>query len=1272
MARKISFYIDFPGADVLIKQLTDSELELRRVGKAINSVTKDLDTFRTGTAKQVAELQKQGKSIDSLTDLYNKLRTGETELLREQQALVDSIKEQSRAYDLVERSVPTDSLVGLKERYRKLRQEIDLMDEAARNSVRGLGLIREASDIQSNINRISSSVGDFRSQIGNYRDALSSLFSGGRGLSEFSLSVTDILTGNLLSGGIQELGQKAVEAAKLVFDLNAGVSELKADIQKTSGLTNDEVNNLSDNLEKLDTRTSLDNLLEISVIGGRLGIQGADGLEKFTGAVAKLDIALGDEFTGGIQEVTDRTGKLSNVLFGATKDGELMANRMLGLGNALNVLAANGQATAGTITDMAGRISALLVPIGATQGQILGLSAAMDNLAINPERGGSAMVRIIQRIGENLPLISRGLEIPKKQLTELFNTDPVKAFQLVAEKVFEKTAGVPDKLIRKLDELKLRGVGNTEVFLKLGQNADLVQENINLATEALTNYDSIQGEVNRKNETLTGQFDRFKNRLKELATDRDFEDFFKALIEVFNELFNILLPIGQAISEFVIYITGGSSITDIFTGALRILAAALGSIANILTGVVIALRAFGQDLKQGIIQDMPVVYKGLKLLRDGFIFVYESIIAIPQALAGVGAVVAKFFDDLNNGGLEQNWVGPTFNKAVREYRKNSEDLAKARELDIIREKELADEAALAEAERLEAKLDAEDKNTEAARNKRARAAAKKLAEEKKEFEESIKALQEYWNTIREIEISELNKRELTKEQYKSRLETINNAADIQVLRESLALFEVGSSQYLKILNEIEAKAKELDENEVTIKLSDINAEIKKAEYLAFSVANIMSQSEEELQTRISNIKDRADVTYIRQRLELEKLSADERFALEEQLADKIKALDLSQAKIDIDFDNRDKAITDQLNTDIAELNDAITIENLEDFEKLKTDIIIGAELERLELKHELLRAAGEDTLELEKEISEKLLKFNKDRAKEEEKTLKDLNKVNKKRTEELYDVYRDAFGQIGAALGEFLGSSEKDSEDFNKRLFKTLLDALEKIVLISTVSASAQSFAQPDSVATFGVSGSIRAAILTALIKGAFAAIKASILEEGGIIQPENRLSAGKILAGKRHHSGGIKARLRTQSGDVPYELEDGEGVMNRISTSRWIGLFSAMNEDGGGRQVSPDSYKYKPFLEALKGTKLEAGGVAGTVVPAASLNTGYSGLLMSTNNSRIDREDIQYMALEIAKKQSEVIEPAISKIAEQVANGLDEIARRNERNKKAIQASTL
>jgi hypothetical protein len=46
---------------------------------------------------------------------------------------------------------------------------------------------------------------------------------------------------------------------------------------------------------------------------------------------------------------------------------------------------------------------------------------------------------------------------------------------------------------------------------------------------------------------------------------------------------------------------------------------------------------------------------------------------------------------------------------------------------------------------------------------------------------------------------------------------------------------------------------------------------------------------------------------------------------------------------------------------------------------------------------------------------------------------------------------------------------------------------------MAVASATAQSFAQPDSVATFGASGAARAAVLTALITAAFAGVRAVV-----------------------------------------------------------------------------------------------------------------------------------------------------------------------------------
>ena len=1266
MARKLSFFIDFQGADSVFKNITDFELKLKNLSKQILNVTRDLDIFKNGNAKQIATLTRAGKSVDSLTKKYNDLRAEETRLTRQQNNLTEELRETSKSFELLGKSVDPTSLRSLELRYRGIRNELEQLGSSARQSAQGLSKINEFKALGAEINSINNSFGQITGKAGSFKAAFSNLLSGTQGLGNFSFSLADIVTGNLISGGIRELANMAVEGTKIVFDLNAKISELKADIRKTTNLSIEDTNTLIQNLENLDTRVSLDGLAEIAVIGGRLGIEGRQGVEDFTKATSKLAIALGDEFTGGIEEVTTRTGKLSNVLFGVTKDGTEMSNRLLAVGNVLNVLAANGQATAGTMTDMANRISALLVPLGATPGQILGLASAMDELAINPERGGSAMIRIIQRIGENLDTISKQLDIPKKELTELFNTDPVEAFRKVAAKTFEVTGNVPDKLINKLKEMKIQGVGNTEIFFKLGQNADLLAKNIDLATESFTNYASIQSEVDKKENTLTGLTERLTNRVKELFIDPSFENFFKEVIKLGGNLLDILTPILFAFGTLFETLTGGVSVGEALVYVMKGLNGVLSGVATIFGFLNNVITKASGGITE-LINKVPLLNGFFSSLGKVVSFLYDGIANLPVVIEAVGAVIAKLYDNFSKGKFSVEGVEEAFVKAAKDAQSKREFIRRQNEFQLSLDRRDQEAANLAFAELLEEKLLNEEQNSQKSRDKRIREAKKREQEEKERIKKEIDLAKEKYEILRQLEIGELNKLELTRRQFESRLEKINLTYDIFTLTESLKEFNVGSSEYLETLNKIAEEKKKLDDTPVKIKLADVDVAISEMEKLATFAADKVASSEEELQTLLENIKLRADVEYIQARLNIEKLSADDRYKLEKELQDKLKALRGSQAKVDIQFDDRDKAIVDKLNKELTELNDAISLDNIKELEQIKTEIILGAEIERAELRLELLKASGEDTIELEKEISEKRLAYYKATNKEITDGEKSTGKEQKRLLRQMITTYQDVFGDVGEALGEFFGAAKEDQEEFGKKLFKTLLDVVEKIVLLQTVSASAQSFAQPDSVATFGATGALRAGILTALIKGAFALAKSAFLEEGDIIQPENVFSRGGILSGKRHHAGGIKAFVRRRNGTKkPYELEADEAVIKRTSTIKHRGLLSAINEDTGGKQFSPDSYKYKPLLKQLSSNAvLEAGGITSTA-SVNQLNTGEQGLMFSSLTVNLKQEDIILMANTIANYQSEVLLPALSDIPNKVANGLDKVARRNERYKQA------
>ena len=101
-----------------------------------------------------------------------------------------------------------------------------------------------------------------------------------------------------------------------------------------------------------------------------------------------------------------------------------------------------------------------------------------------------------------------------------------------------------------------------------------------------------------------------------------------------------------------------------------------------------------------------------------------------------------------------------------------------------------------------------------------------------------------------------------------------------------------------------------------------------------------------------------------------------------------------------------------------------------------------------------------------------------------------LQEDEQKKRVELYSGFSE---QIGTMMSGVISGNEDVVKSSLKAILNMALDALEAQITMAIASATAQSFAQADSVATFGASGAARAAVLTALIKGAFAGVKALV-----------------------------------------------------------------------------------------------------------------------------------------------------------------------------------
>jgi TP901 family phage tail tape measure protein len=507
--------------DVGMSKITDEESKLT---VAINNTKKAIEDRNKAIKKDMSDAAQQARERKAWEQ-------GNRDLLRQEREEIRRVAAQ-RKLDVQEAirndEIKKKSIIGLRHVLNDLRSEYDKLSEAERNAARGIELRDRIQQQHQNLLGLESATGRSQRNVGNYptvgnvANTFISNASGGLlggGMSAFAL------------GGVAAAGVAATSLMKQIISLNAEIDGIQANVRKTTGLNSAAVERLTDGLKALDTSTTLQDLLKISIEAGRFGVTGEEGVLKFTEAVNVLNIALGDEFSGGVEETTNTVAKLSNILFGATSDGTELAQNFQFIGNALNELANNGAASAGEIADVATRIGGVGKAIGLTQGDILGVSSAIIEMGINAERGGTAFVRLNQNMRENLDKFAKSTGIAKEELHKLLDTNPIAAINLVISKLVDKSGGSATELVKLLGELGLKGHGVSEIFFKWADNQELVNDRIKTGNIAIGETNSLLNEQREMMDNIPGQWQRLKNAMSDFAVNSGLQNFTKNFLK---------------------------------------------------------------------------------------------------------------------------------------------------------------------------------------------------------------------------------------------------------------------------------------------------------------------------------------------------------------------------------------------------------------------------------------------------------------------------------------------------------------------------------------------------------------------------------------------------------------------------------------------------------------------------------------------------------------------------------------------------------------------
>ena len=141
---------------------------------------------------------------------------------------------------------------------------------------------------------------------------------------------------------------KLTQGLQKMYDMNIALSDQLSDIEKTTGLSGQSLANLSDQILRINTRTPVEQLNNLAVAAGKLGISAEEDVMGFVRAGNIINVALGEDLG---DDAIKNLAKLNDIL-GITKQLGV-EKALLATGSAVNELGQSSTANEGYLVDFA-------------------------------------------------------------------------------------------------------------------------------------------------------------------------------------------------------------------------------------------------------------------------------------------------------------------------------------------------------------------------------------------------------------------------------------------------------------------------------------------------------------------------------------------------------------------------------------------------------------------------------------------------------------------------------------------------------------------------------------------------------------------------------------------------------------------------------------------------------------------------------------------------------------------------------------------------------
>lgn len=386
---------------------------------------------------------------------------------------------------------------------KNIRANVYLNDKTAGKTLRQLNaeskrLRNQLQHLPRDSKRFADASKEFRKVRAELQKTNKELYAVDSGLSRLANGVNKYF--NLAVAGVAAL-TGVIFTIKNYISSAGELSDLRADVQKTTELTNEEMNELQKHFDNLNTRTSRKELLELTAQAGKLGVRGVKDLASFVEQANKINVALGEDL--GADAVL-KIGKMADIF-------QIDMER---IGSGINKVADSSKASAPYLTEWLSRLGGISKATEISAGDVLGYGATLDELGLKVEMSSTALNGFFADFLKNTETFGRAAGFANGELSKLIGEKGTnEGFLTFLERLKEGSSSSQD-FMRKLEAVGITGDRGSQVFLALSQNLEKVRDRQKLANEEIATGSSITDEYNRKNETLQANLQKLGRYLR--------------------------------------------------------------------------------------------------------------------------------------------------------------------------------------------------------------------------------------------------------------------------------------------------------------------------------------------------------------------------------------------------------------------------------------------------------------------------------------------------------------------------------------------------------------------------------------------------------------------------------------------------------------------------------------------------------------------------------------------------------------------------------------